>query len=254
MQDIYVLYTIPDDTSEVLSNEIGLEFQYVARMFLFCQPSVRMPNLPTLGFNFTTSSIDKSNVIGCVIKYDAEKHRGLSKEKRYLNIMNLIEEGIKPYASQFGHDLSCFEKTISRMRAMGFKGSGFLLDPVKTSRDRKYKATMEIEMYENKHLFNIAFLDKEGRIVKRVPAHSYEFDRPLGNLCPLFQKIGRWRWLSNEEFVLSSRRATKNWIASPYRDGCVYREGGDYNKGYSPWGPHSHIVVWDEFWKMKGIE
>lgn len=264
--DCRVFGTILDDTPKSLADELHFEFNYLGRMFLFCRPPVSLPGLPTLNFAFHTGNegpmVVKESVFPskrckgglCIIGYNAERHRNLTKEERYTNLIELMREGIKPYVSHLGLDTSCFEKAFTRMRAVGFKGRSFLLDPVKTSKDRKHKATLEVELFENKHLFNIAFLDKEGRVLKRVLTRLLEIPQPVDNLTTLCTQIGRWRWLSNEDFVLSTRSAGQNWIASPNRDGCEFKQGRGYNKEYSPWSPPTRIVVWDKYWRLKGIE
>jgi hypothetical protein len=269
IEDCKVFRTFADDTPEELAEEIRLELKYVGRLFLFCRLPVHLPNLKRLNFGFDTGSEgpmaveesifpDEKHKGGlCVIRYDAKRHRSLTKEERYLNIMDLLENGTKPYASRLGLDMSFFDKTFRRMRVMGFGGCGFILDPVKSSKDKKFKASMEVEIVEKQNTFNIVFLDKTNNVFKRVLTRSKKVFGKSDHSFTLFASIGRWRWLSNEDFVLSNMDATWSWIASPYRDGFEFvewtKERGYLNK---PYGNYSipRLVVWDEFWKMKGLE
>ncbi len=214
IKDCRIFGTIPDNVPDDIVDEILFEFKYTSRSFLFCRPPIDLSYLKGLNFGFRTGDDGPMAVIEsifpqkifttglCIIKYDFEKHLGLKKEERYLHIMNLMEEGIKPYASHLGLDMSFFNQTFKRMREMGFKGCSFILDPVKSSKDRKYKASMEVEFSENLNTFNIIFLDKSDQVVKRLQINSVKLPSRSDNSGTLFSPIGRWRWLSNEEFVM----------------------------------------------------
>jgi len=265
IKDCLVFGTILEDTSRNLREEIMMEFHYIGRLFLFCRPAIFIPRLSYLNFAFNTGnegpmttkeSIYPTKKFGgglCITLYDAERHRKLNKENRYLNIMNIMQKGIKPYATHLGLDISYFEKTFNRMYKMGFKGCRFILDPVKFSKDRKYKASLEVELIENQNSFNIIFINKSNQIIKRILTRSNKFTGAADNSVTLFSAIGRWRWLSNEEFVISNMHSSRSWIASPYREGCEFRERGNYNRPYGDFSS-PRVVVWDEFWKMNGVE
>lgn len=264
IQDCKIFRTTPEDIAQEYADEISFEFQYLARLFLFCRPPVHFTNLTSLNFAFNTGkegpTTTKESIYPtkrfkgglCIIKYDAEHHSSLNKQQRYLNLMSLMEEGIKPYASHLGLDMSFFETTFKRMRTMDFKGCRFILDPIKSSKDRQYKASMEVEVTERKIFFYIVFLDKGNRTAKRVLTRSERFFSVSDNTV-IFSATGRWRWLSNEDFAISNMHASWNWIAARTRDGCEFRERGNYNRPYGDFST-PRIVVADEFWKMRGLE
>ncbi len=240
IEDCKIFGSTPEDTSDDFRETLRLEFHYMGRLFIFCRPPIHLPNLRRLNFSLITGNEGPMSVKEsiyphskhsrglCVVRYDAEKHRSMKKEERYANILNLLKEGIQPYANHLGVDISFFHQTFRRMHAIGVHGSHFILDPVKSSKDRKHKASLEVESTENKCTFNILFLDKSNKIIERISTSSQIFYGASDNNA-LFSAIGRWRWLSNSEFALSNMHATWTWIASPYRDGFEFKGRGGYN-------------------------
>jgi hypothetical protein len=240
--------------TDTYAKKLRFENNHACSLFLLCQPLVQIPYFTEMRFLFEPLDMPGNYIRfrqkgnewwDYHINVDIERHVTLSKEDRYLNTIEHMQKAMCHLTSAMGWDNAPFEMTFKRMRAMGCHKNSFILGPLKSSNDKKFKATREFEISDSVLIQNVVFLDEANRVVKRVPMSEKERRSGDHNLVPNYYS-NRDIWISNEDFAVGYRDNT--YILSPYRDGGEKKEGFDLKR------VKYDLFVCDEFWKMRGLE
>lgn len=149
-----------------------------------------------------------SPVINIKRSYDFNLFSSLGAPAQNESILALIQTSVYKAGKEFNWNLQPFEAISAQIKSLRFKNC-FISGKIKASKDKVYKAGVEVDMQPDHALLAIVFYSKEGILVKRVELIKVHPNRLF--ITPL---IGSTKWLNNKKFEVVNKEGEIHFLAS----------------------------------------
>ena len=182
---------------------------------------IKIPGVKKITISLTTEK--DVNFIGAPMKgyspvvnirrtYDFNSFNSSSEENQNEMILSLIEYNINEAAKKFEWSIPNFTEIANEVRRVDFKQRYLEWRP-KVSKDKKYKAGVEVEMLIDEARIFIVFFSQDDTLIKRVKLISVRADRFF-----IASLMGKAKWVTNTEFELVDKKNEIHFKASPLKD------------------------------------
>lgn len=146
------------------------------------------------------STIDKTYNFDFLAKLDDKE---LKEE-----ILEVIQSTIREAATKFQWDIEPFENVYQRVKGTGLINE-YIEGGLVSSKNKQYKAGVQVAMSPDGASIYIAFFDKNENFIKRI-----NFIKVHPNKMFIIPLIGKGRWISNDDFVISNKTKEIHFKAS----------------------------------------
>ncbi len=152
----------------------------------------------------------KENGGVCVIfrSFDFNNFIRKDKNSKQKEILEILQNSVIKMCEKFKIDKIPFVNAYEKVIENNYKNQ-YIFNRLTFSRNRKYKAGIEINMTKNGTKINILFTDKNENILKRN-----EIFKTFSHYYFVHQIIYSGKWLDNQKYIASSRNKNINFIAS----------------------------------------
>ncbi len=140
--------------------------------------------------------------------FDLKKYFGKTDKEQKIMILEILHNIILQMCEKFKIDKIPFVNAYEKVIENNYKNQ-YIFNRLTFSRNRKYKAGIEINMTKNGTKINILFTDKNENILKRN-----EIFKTFSHYYFVHQIIYSGKWLDNQKYIASSRNKNVNFIAS----------------------------------------
>lgn len=191
---------------------------FVEMFFLRCLENFNIKKLGKISINLFENmeepliwgSFPKQSVAVVDKQFHLGKFMKGKPPQRRLILLNEIIETFEILAKKFNLDLTEIYKAYNLVKSTNFDYN-FIMDPVKLSRDRKYKAGVEVWLANEEAKISIVFIapDKD-RLLKRIPLETIRSPW-IFNYSGI---LGKRKWISNLEYELKTRSELWKFVAN----------------------------------------
>lgn len=149
-----------------------------------------------------------SPVINITKTFDFNLFNSSTSEKQNEIILSVIDASVNEAARKFGWHKKPLEEIINTVRELDFKHS-YLEWKLKLSKDRKYKAGIQVDMLPEGATISIVFYSYDDLLIRTVSLIDLRPDRYFVTAL-----MGECKWISNTEFELVDKKKEIHFKAS----------------------------------------
>lgn len=206
--------TVPQNDDEWKFNR---EAQIISDLYSKMLPKSDIPNLRKISIEIVDSNDYEnfflpSNLIKvCRISKYFDIVGFLENEEniRSKRILEMIFISLTQACEEFGWDLNPFELAYNKVIEVNYSNKYLLWNKKTFSNDRKYKAGIQLDVNVSGAHLSILFFDKKDLLVNEVEVYNVE-----PNYFFIHKIVGKAKWISNTEFMLSNKDEEIHFKAS----------------------------------------